>query len=109
MAERAGFEPALGYEPKHAFQACDLNRSSTSPWPDKRSLKLYQAGLPQGDQLEAFDHSLRGASTYDADHRAAKLLGGDHRAGKEELEQRPERREHGQQKGPRRFRSFAVH
>ena len=21
MAERAGFEPALGYEPKHAFQA----------------------------------------------------------------------------------------
>ena len=31
MAERAGFEPALGYYPKHAFQACDLNRSSTSP------------------------------------------------------------------------------
>jgi hypothetical protein len=31
MAERAGFEPALGDYPKHAFQACDLNRSSTSP------------------------------------------------------------------------------
>ncbi|CAG4883848.1 protein of unknown function [Georgfuchsia toluolica] len=31
MAERAGFEPAVGYEPTHAFQACDLNRSSTSP------------------------------------------------------------------------------
>ena len=31
LAERAGFEPALGYYPKHAFQACDLNRSSTSP------------------------------------------------------------------------------
>ena len=31
LAERAGFEPALGYSPKHAFQACDLNRSSTSP------------------------------------------------------------------------------
>jgi hypothetical protein len=31
MAERAGFEPALGYYPKHAFQACDLNHSSTSP------------------------------------------------------------------------------
>src|SRR4030067_3535681 len=30
-AERAGFEPALGYYPKHAYQACDLNRSSTSP------------------------------------------------------------------------------
>ena len=28
---RAGFEPALGSYPKHAFQACDLNRSSTSP------------------------------------------------------------------------------
>ena len=32
LAERAGFEPAEGYEPSHAFQACDLNRSSTSPW-----------------------------------------------------------------------------
>ena len=31
MAERAGFEPALGYYPKHAFQACDLNHSSISP------------------------------------------------------------------------------
>src|SRR4030042_1682536 len=31
VAERAGFEPALGYYPKHAVQACDLNRSSTSP------------------------------------------------------------------------------
>ena len=31
LAERAGFEPALGDYPKHAFQACDLNHSSTSP------------------------------------------------------------------------------
>ena len=31
LAERAGFEPALGSYPKHAFQACDLNHSSTSP------------------------------------------------------------------------------
>ena len=31
LAERAGFEPAVGYEPTHAFQACDLNHSSTSP------------------------------------------------------------------------------
>jgi transposase InsO family protein len=31
LAERAGFEPALGYYPKHAFQACDLNHSSISP------------------------------------------------------------------------------
>ena len=33
LAERAGFEPAVGYEPTHAFQACDLNRSSISPEP----------------------------------------------------------------------------
>ena len=25
LAERAGFEPALGYYPKHAFQACDFS------------------------------------------------------------------------------------
>ena len=31
LADRAGFEPALGYYPKHAFQACDLNHSSTCP------------------------------------------------------------------------------
>ena len=31
LAERAGFEPAVGYEPTHAFQACDLNHSSISP------------------------------------------------------------------------------
>ena len=29
-AERAGFEPALGI-PKHAFQACTLSHSDTSP------------------------------------------------------------------------------
>ena len=31
MAERGGFEPPIGYEPIHAFQACDLNHSSISP------------------------------------------------------------------------------
>jgi hypothetical protein len=31
LAEQAGFEPAVGYEPTHAFQACDLNHSSTAP------------------------------------------------------------------------------
>ena len=31
LAEEAGFEPAVGYKPTHAFQACDLNRSSTLP------------------------------------------------------------------------------
>lgn len=31
LAERRGFEPRIGYEPIHAFQACDLNRSSISP------------------------------------------------------------------------------
>jgi len=24
LAERAGFEPAVGYEPTHAFQSCDF-------------------------------------------------------------------------------------
>ena len=54
VAERAGFEPALGYSPKHAFQACDLNRSSTSPW-----MKLYREvspspTLPQGGGRTSF-------------------------------------------------------
>ena len=45
VAERAGFEPALGDYPKHAFQACDLNRSSTSPGGGKLKLiaRLRQA------------------------------------------------------------------
>jgi hypothetical protein len=29
--EREGFEPSLGYKPKHAFQACAINHSATSP------------------------------------------------------------------------------
>ena len=31
MAEREGFEPSVGFKPTHAFQACALNRSATSP------------------------------------------------------------------------------
>ena len=31
LAERRGFEPRIGYEPIHAFQACDFNHSSISP------------------------------------------------------------------------------
>ena len=31
LAEQAGFEPAVGDYPTHAFQACDLNHSSTAP------------------------------------------------------------------------------
>ena len=31
LAEKGGFEPPVGYEPTHAFQACDLNHSSISP------------------------------------------------------------------------------
>ena len=31
LAEKGGFEPPSGYYPEHAFQACDLNHSSTSP------------------------------------------------------------------------------
>ncbi len=32
MAERKGFEPSIRYSRIHAFQACDLNHSSTSLW-----------------------------------------------------------------------------
>ena len=31
MAERAGFEPAIPFWSIHAFQACALSRSATSP------------------------------------------------------------------------------
>lgn len=31
-AERKGFEPSIRYSRIHAFQACDLNHSSTSLW-----------------------------------------------------------------------------
>jgi hypothetical protein len=31
MAERAGFEPAIGGCPIHTFQACAFNHSATSP------------------------------------------------------------------------------
>ena len=30
-AERVGFEPTVRYERTHAFQACALSRSATSP------------------------------------------------------------------------------
>ncbi|SCW07608.1 hypothetical protein ESCNG_30078 [Neisseria gonorrhoeae] len=30
LAERKGFEPSIRYSRIHAFQACDLNHSSTS-------------------------------------------------------------------------------
>jgi hypothetical protein len=46
LAERAGFEPALGYEPKHAFQACDLNHSSTSPVGNHQISKAGNICLP---------------------------------------------------------------
>ncbi len=42
MAEREGFEPSMGYEPIHTFQACSFGRSDTSPvsrwrWPYSRT------------------------------------------------------------------------
>ena len=47
LAEKGGFEPPLGYYPKHAFQACDLNHSSTSPKgaQDKPERLLLQLNL----------------------------------------------------------------
>ena len=31
LAEREGFEPSMGYQPIHTFQACSFGRSDTSP------------------------------------------------------------------------------
>jgi hypothetical protein len=53
LAERGGFEPPIGYEPIHAFQACDLNHSSISP--------------------DGFRH-FRGAAYYSKDSRQYKRL-----------------------------------
>ena len=46
LAEKGGFEPPLGYYPKHAFQACDLNHSSTSP---KGAQDKPERSLPQSE------------------------------------------------------------
>ena len=56
LAERAGFEPALGYYPKHAFQACDLNRSSTSP---KGAQDKPERACPQSEYVFKNDLSRR--------------------------------------------------
>ena len=32
MADGARFELALGFRPKHTFQACAFNHSATYPW-----------------------------------------------------------------------------
>ncbi len=32
MADRVGFEPTLGFRPKHTFQACAFNHSATYPY-----------------------------------------------------------------------------
>ena len=50
LAERAGFEPALGDYPKHAFQACDLNRSSTSPVVLQTGCTDFTANAPSRSQ-----------------------------------------------------------
>ena len=31
MAEEEGFEPSLGFRPKHTFQACAFNHSAIPP------------------------------------------------------------------------------
>ena len=52
LAERGGFEPPIGYEPIHAFQACDLNHSSISPgfalagWHNGEARDYSKSSLP---------------------------------------------------------------
>jgi hypothetical protein len=52
-AERGGFEPPSGYYPEHAFQACDLNRSSTSP---KGAQNIPERLLPQSEMVLPLSH-----------------------------------------------------
>ena len=49
-----GFEPTVRYERTHAFQACSLNHSDTSPLPDctgvvTRKARLLALTLRQGN------------------------------------------------------------
>ncbi len=37
MADGRGFEPPLGFRPKHTFQACAFNHSATHP----KKMTLY--------------------------------------------------------------------
>ena len=53
LAEEAGFEPAVGYKPTHAFQACDLNHSSISPW----RAQLYTPPWYDGLSLFSLRHA----------------------------------------------------
>ncbi len=41
-----GFEPTLGYKPKHAFQACALNHSATPPLEQLSTLYIGYLALP---------------------------------------------------------------
>ncbi len=55
LAEGGGFEPPLGYKPKHAFQACDLNRSSTPP---KGAQNKPERALLQPERGFKNDHAM---------------------------------------------------
>ena len=56
LAERAGFEPAIRFNPIHAFQACAFNRSATSP----------AAGFLEGRQLTRLALARQGGITSPA-------------------------------------------
>src|SRR5674476_745756 len=78
MAEKGGFEPPLGYYPKHAFQACDLNRSSTSP---KGAQNIPERPLPQSEMVLPLAHGSEYAQFTDTTlagvGQAALLQGAD--------------------------------
>ena len=65
LAERGGFEPPSGYYPEHAFQACDLNHSSTSPRKrahfskDSRAVQRFLSALPSDKAYKRNVKSIR--------------------------------------------------
>ena len=54
QTEREGFEPSVGVKPTHAFQACALNRSATSPIFQEKNLHYLSPPLVNIKQRREF-------------------------------------------------------
>jgi hypothetical protein len=49
VAERVGFEPTIGYQPIHTFQACAFDRSAISPMAASISTRVAYLGFALAD------------------------------------------------------------
>ena len=84
MAEREGFEPSMGYQPIHTFQACSFGRSDTSPGgsmevayqphPGTRS-RCDRCSLPGLTGLTTVRREGTDTATIDSITEAAMLMG----------------------------------